>query len=338
MRHLASRTIPMLAIVGVALSVLAGSALAAEASPSASVPSGSALFIRDQVGQLYRVDSTGALVAIGAPQPSTPGIQDSLQGTYDPITNASYVVELDSSFRQDIVKVDTATGAPVSRVQSAQLFSGIAAAADGTIYGMGNFSKDFKLQTVNLGSGALTDVPGAPRLTGYVLNAQAIHPSDGMLYVFKEDFTQSPSLWSLASINTATGQASQTLIDIDETTLGSGFFPRSMAIDTNGVFWVLAEAQEQVGGPYSMKLYSFVINNNLGRATIVSSYAPPFFSSSLWLAPFGSPAPGPAPSPSDGETLANTGADATGAIAAALLLVALGSVLWLGRRRGMAGH
>ena len=337
MRHLASRTIPMLAIVGVALSVLAGSALAAEASPSASVPSGSALFIRDQVGQLYRVDSTGALVAIGAPQPSTPGIQDSLQGTYDPITNASYVVELDSSFRKDIVKVDTATGAPVSRVQSAQLFSGIAAAADGTIYGMGNFSKDFKLQTVNLDSGALTDVPGAPRLSGYVLNAQAIHPSNGMLYAFKEDFNQSPSLWSLASINTATGQASPTLIDIDETTLGSGFFPRSMAIDTNGVFWVLAEG-EVVGGFTSMKLYSFVINNNLGQATIVSSYAPPFFSSSLWLAPFGASAPGPAPSPSDGETLANTGADTTGAIAAALLLVALGSVLWLGRRRGMAGH
>lgn len=338
MRRFASRILLMLAIIGVSISVFAGSSLPAEASPSSSVPTGSALFIRDQVGQLYRVDSTGALVAIGTPQPFTQNIQDSLQGTYDPATNASYVVELDSSFSRNIVKVDTATGAALSGVPTAQLYSGIAAASNGTAYGIGSFARGFKLQTVSLDSGALTEVVGAPSLSGYDLNAQAIHPSNGKLYVFKADYNQSPTLWSLASIDTATGQVSPTLLDIDETTLATNFAPKAMAIDSNGVFWVLAEG-EQVGGVYSMKLYSFVISNNVGRATVVSSYAPPFYGSSLWLAPFGSPAPDPGPEPNptqtSGETLAKTGANSTGVIAAALLLVAAGSTLRLGLRSGI---
>lgn len=301
------------------------------------MPSGSALYIRNEVGQLYRVDSTGALLAIGAPQPFTPGIQITAQGTFDPITKASYVVEIGSWPRKDLVQIDTTTGTPLSGVRVDELYGGVAAASDGTVYGMGNFARNFKLQTVNLGSGALTVVAGASANSGYEFNAQAIHPINGMLYVFKEDYSATPSTWTLVPFNTATGVVSSPSIDIDETTLGANFAPKSMAIDTNGVFWVLAEGP-QVGGVASMRLYSFVISSNVGRATIVSSYDPPFYAASLWLAPFDTPAPapGPAPSPSSSSTLAKTGGDARGIIAATLLLVAIGSAMWSGRRLGMA--
>ena len=333
------------------------------ADPAPTLPVGWTMYAvdcEDQTGQLYTVDTTtGITTAVG--DAATNGNFDAgqscaAQGSYNPVTQMPYFLNWgcggvpDYLASADVVSGKfTNVGTIIDDLPSGnQWESAVTFDAAGTLFAL---NKSNKLSTINLQTGAATEIASAPALpSGFRKYAMAVNPADGEIYGFvRNNQTDNGNTnLEIVTLSKTTGVMTRTGKYVDETSTGlnrTNANPSAMAVDSNGIAWVRDDGSPNSGtGLIAVDLATgatWTATEGLYNSTLYpdSFNTPPspysFYSMSIWLVPGSSPEPPapPAPPTPAENTLAKTGSVDAMFIPGAVLLVLLGGAAIALRRR-----
>lgn len=339
-----------------AVSTFSSSSASIAAEPVPTLPAGWTMYAvdcEDQTGQLYTVDTiTGEATAVGNPATNgnaTAGQSCAAQGSYDPVSKLPYFLNWGFGGVPDyLATADVVTGAftNVGTIignlpASDQWESAVTFDKAGTLFAL-NLSS--KLATINLQTGAATEIASAPTLpSGFKKYAMAVNPRDDEIYGFvrNNQTDNGNTKLEIVTLSKTTGVMTRTGKFVDETSAGlnrTNANPSSMAVDANGIAWIRDDGSPNSGtGLIAVDLATgatWTATQGLFNATLYPGPPSPysFYSMAIWLVPGTSPAPPAPPTPAE-NTLAKTGSvDAMFIPGAVLLVLFGGAVIALQRR------
>lgn len=262
--------------------------------------------------QLYSLNaSNGVAAAIGdaATNGNATSARCLYQGTFDPVTKTSYFYGYPASSSDDgsfLASMDVSTGQATRKVQLT-IDQAVTADSSGTLYSTITGSDYLHgLVTINLATGEKTPVGSATLPNDLNTRALAVNPKDGKIYTFTRPGYTGPL--NIVTIDKSTGALTDSQKDVAFG--GSGQptqtpSPNAMAIDSNGIAWIVDLNISNDGGLIAVDLStgeSWVVSANIA---FPNAPLGGLTTQSLWLVGPDVPAP-PAPTPATPE-LASTG-------------------------------